>query len=179
MVQAKKEHRIVSGPSKFDLMVGLFTQEKPVIFKTAEGEMFEVMILSAGKIGHRDENWEINGFFLKNAFNFESDDVLDRKCRVEFSTGTRQGTLEVTGGRKHTIRCLSRFSDEALKKEIVLCESLAQETRKSLDEYIAGLNPHQQLTVKARLAQKLMEANVHTEMEHEAFLLTQRPKEKK
>ena len=157
---------LIGGPSKFDLMLGLF-DDQTVVFRSS-GQVFEVIpetVQALKDNGH--SAWKIKGFFRIQS----SGDKL-RRCSIIFSHKDRKGALEELApeNKKDRFEYLEQLSDVALQDEINSYSRLAQTFRRDFDEYVVKFNPHDRLVMQARLTKLLANASLHTTLEYNVYL---------
>lgn len=90
---------ITNGPSKFNLMLALFTEETRVSFFAGEVQAFEVMVTSLERQPFKScDDWVVRGVVI-DAFDpmarvrADSHKLRAKSFQCDFSSQTRKGSL--------------------------------------------------------------------------------------
>jgi len=170
---AKDRYVIVSAPSKYDLMLGVF-EMKPLTYRVEEGLSFDVYVSRLDIMTDKGQDaWAIKGNFEETG---RGNNGLHGDCSLWFSTRTRKGSfrIETPDDPKYKMIGLEALSDAELRKEVGLNERCAVGCRDDFNRYGNTLNMHDQLVLKARAAQLIVKAFMEPRLEHIAHRALER-----
>ena len=158
------EYKIIGGPSKFDLMLGIF-DKKELVFKAQEYS-FGVLLLSVRVRKDRD-SWMMKG----TSYRVDQHDG-PRDCVITFSTVDRRGTLEEedAGPKKWSFEDLERMSEAELLKDIAGWRKFAANAKRGMEQWVSQLSSRERLMVEAYATRLIGFAPRSAVAEHDLYL---------
>lgn len=93
-------HNVVNGPSKFDLMLGLFDSKavnaRAVAFQLQDGRCIEVVVNAVSQEDGSGESWNIEGRARRLSTDVGPVPPVPRRLKGYYSTQGRKGWLRWT-----------------------------------------------------------------------------------
>lgn len=161
--------QLKAGPSKFELMLGLFDHHV-VSFTTTGGQTLWIRVRSVRVLNDEGQDaWVIKGYMSDKEGYYDG----LRECFVIFSSRTRQGTFEDFGPKDETgtPEYLDGLSDQDLQRVILENQKTALGSRDTLKKYLEELSQHDRLVVEALVSQKMIEVSLYSQLDHRAHVI--------